>query len=90
MKKLTVILMFAAVFFLAGGSPSHAADFDVKAGVSKLSGDTTYRIGNPVEYVYFGQHEGYFPFSQLEFPRFQIHGRRALPYKPTLPMILEK
>jgi outer membrane protease len=68
MKKLTVILMLAAVFFLKEGSPSYAADFDVKAGVSKLSGDTTYRIGYPVDFVYFGHMEGYFPISQLEFP----------------------
>ena len=67
MKKLTCILLFT-VIFLIGGIPSYAANFDVTAGIGKLSGDTTYRIGYPVNYVYFGTYEGYFPFSQLEFP----------------------
>lgn len=67
MKKLTCILLFT-VIFLIGGIPSYAANFDVTAGIGKLSGDTTYRIGYPVDYVYFGTYEGYFPFSQLEFP----------------------
>lgn len=49
-------------------SPSYAAKFDIAAGIGKLNGDTTYRIGYPVNWVYFGLEEGYFPFSQLEFP----------------------
>jgi len=67
MKKLTVILLFAVIFFIEG-TPTHAANFDVTAGVAKFSGDTTYRIGYPVDFVNFGTYEGYFPFSQLEFP----------------------
>ena len=68
MKKLSCVLLFAAIFFIKGGAPSHAANFDVTAGIEKLSGDTTYRIGFPVDFVNFGTVEGYFPFSQLEFP----------------------
>jgi len=66
MKKLTVILLFAVIFFIEG-TPTHAANFDVTAGIVKLSGDTTYRIGYPFSDV-SGTYEGYFPFSQLEFP----------------------
>jgi len=66
MKKLMVILFFAVIFFIEG-TPSHAANFDVTAGIVKLSGDTTYRIGYPFSDV-SGTYEGYFPFSQLEFP----------------------
>lgn len=67
MKKLTCILLFT-VIFLIGGIPSYAANFDVTAGIGKLSGDTTYRIGYPVHWVNFGTDEGYFPFSELKFP----------------------
>lgn len=49
-------------------SPSDTDKFDITAGIVKLSGDTTYRIGYPVNWVYFEAEEGYFPFSELEFP----------------------
>ncbi len=49
-------------------SGSFAAAVEVSAGVGRLSGDTTYRIGYPVHWVNFGVEEGYFPISQLEFP----------------------
>jgi outer membrane protease len=49
-------------------SHSSAARFDIAAGIGRMSGDTTYRIGYPVNWVNFGVEEGYFPISQLEFP----------------------
>ena len=67
MKKVLHVLLFIIILLLVG-IPSHAASFDVTAGIGKLSGDTTYRIGYPVNWVNFGTEEGYFPFSQLEFP----------------------
>lgn len=68
MKKLTLILLFTGLISIHGGNPAHAATFELTAGIGKLSGETTYRIGYPVDFVYFGTEEGYFPFSQLEFP----------------------
>ena len=67
MKKLTCILLFT-VIFLIGGIPSYAANFDVTAGIGKLSGDTTYQIGGMVDDSAVGSYKLHFPISELKFP----------------------
>lgn len=42
---------------------------ELKMGVEKWYGDNTYQIGFPVyDYATLSHFEGYFPFSELEFP----------------------
>ncbi len=67
MKK-RIVMLSVAVMLVMGGASSQAATFDLSAGVGMLRGDTTYQIGYPVDYINFGRYEGYFPFSELEFP----------------------
>lgn len=42
--------------------------FDISIGTELMSGDTTYSIGFPVTFPDGSSLEGYFPFSQLEWP----------------------
>ncbi|GAB4333393.1 MAG: hypothetical protein Kow0089_02030 [Desulfobulbaceae bacterium] len=70
----------AAVAALLGGAPDGWADtmegehgpggmgMWMDAGVESWSGDITYRIGYPVTDAWGYRYDGYFPFSELEFP----------------------
>ena len=42
--------------------------FEIAFGTEMMFGDTTYSIGYPVTVVGDGTYEGYFPFSELEWP----------------------
>lgn len=49
-------------------NPKAPIVFDIAIGTELMSGDTTYSIGYPVTVVGGNTQEGYFPFSQLEWP----------------------
>ena len=42
--------------------------FDISIGTEVMSGDTTYSIGGPVTYFDGSSEQGYFPWSELEWP----------------------
>ena len=42
--------------------------FDIAIGTELMSGDTTYSIGGPVNYADGSSEQGYFPWSELEWP----------------------
>jgi outer membrane protease len=42
--------------------------FEIALGTEMMSGNTTYSIGYPITEVGGGTDEGYFPFSELEWP----------------------
>ena len=41
---------------------------DITLGTEMMSGDTTYSIGGPITYYDGSSEQGYFPFSELEWP----------------------
>jgi outer membrane protease len=50
------------------GNTDKPKAFDISIGTELMSGDTTYSIGFPVTFPDGSSVNGYFPFSQLEWP----------------------
>ena len=50
------------------GNPDKPSSFDLSLGTELMSGDTTYSIGFPVTLPNGNSINGYFPFSELEWP----------------------
>lgn len=50
------------------GNQHKPIGFDISIGSELMSGDTTYSIGGPVTYADGFSEEGYFPWSELEWP----------------------
>lgn len=69
-KAIVLCLAIAALSTdrLYAENTDSAIDFDISIGPELMSGNTTYRIGYPVTEIGVGDSDGYFPFSELEWP----------------------
>jgi len=73
---LTLGFLCSSPVFATEGTPKDATagqnvkavGFEIAIGTESMSGDTTYSIGYPVTEIGGGTQEGYFPFSELEWP----------------------
>jgi len=73
---LTLCILCSSFVFTAYATPKDVTtkenakpvSVEIALGTEMMSGNTTYSIGYPITVVGGGTYEGYFPFSELEWP----------------------